>query len=80
MAAADNTAGGARCGSHITRPIGTTRGHWGAGNVDLALVPQLLLGSVPGIIIGSRLAARVPERVLRSTLSVVLIAVGARMA
>lgn len=54
--------------------------HASTGNVDWALIPQLLLGSVPGIIIGSRLAVRVPERVLRSTLSVVLIAVGARMA
>lgn len=54
--------------------------HLGAGNVDLVLAPQLLLGSVPGIIIGSRLALWVPQRVLRSILSVVLIAVGARMA
>jgi uncharacterized protein len=40
-------------------------GHWIIGSVDLPLLGFLLLGSIPGIIIGSELAPHVPEWVLR---------------
>jgi uncharacterized membrane protein YfcA len=50
-------------------------GHWRLGNVDFALLGTLLLGSLPGIWIGSHISARIPERVLRPVLATVLFAV-----
>jgi len=50
-----------------------------AGHVDLALVAQLLVGSVPGVIVGSRLSARLPERPLRLTVAGMLLATGVRL-
>ncbi|MGA2794185.1 MAG: sulfite exporter TauE/SafE family protein, partial [Roseiarcus sp.] len=39
-----------------------------------------LVGSIPGIAIGSQLASRVPDRVLRPVLAGTLAIVGARLA
>ncbi len=50
--------------------------HFGHGNVNLGLVGNILLGSVPGIIIGAALTERVPQDRLRIALGVVLIASG----
>ncbi len=49
------------------------------GNVDLALVGTLLLGSIPGVLIGSRLAPRLPGRPLTIILAIMLLFVGARL-
>jgi hypothetical protein len=38
-----------------------------------------LIGSIPGIVVGSYLATRVPERVLRIMLAVTLIVVATRL-
>jgi uncharacterized protein len=46
------------------------------GQVEWQLVPALLAGSIPGVIIGSMLAARLPVRPLRVGLSVLLFATG----
>lgn len=54
-------------------------GHWLLGDVDLALLGQLLTGSIPGILIGSWLAPRTSELGLRSVLAAVLAAVGLRL-
>jgi uncharacterized membrane protein YfcA len=40
---------------------------------------SLLCGSVPGIVLGSYLAARIPETVLRPILAVTLVIVGGRL-
>jgi uncharacterized membrane protein YfcA len=48
-------------------------GHWALGSVDWALMGVLLIGSLPGIIIGST-ALRVPETVLRRSGGLILIA------
>jgi uncharacterized membrane protein YfcA len=48
--------------------------HWVGGNVDLALAGNILLGSIPGVLIGSQLAVRVPTGFLRNALGVVMIA------
>jgi uncharacterized protein len=48
--------------------------HWVGGNVDLGLAANILVGSLPGVLIGSQLAVRVPTRLLRNALGVVLIA------
>jgi hypothetical protein len=46
--------------------------HFGMGNVDLPILGLLLLGSVPGIALGSRVTGMVPDWVLRVTLALVL--------
>lgn len=46
--------------------------HFGMGNVDLPILGLLLIGSVPGIAIGSRITGMVPDWVLRVTLALVL--------
>lgn len=46
--------------------------HFGMGNVDLPILGLLLVGSVPGIAIGSRITGMVPDWVLRVTLALVL--------
>lgn len=53
--------------------------HARAGNVDWALLPSLLLGSIPGIIAGSYAAPRMPVRGLRVAMSLVLIATGVKL-
>lgn len=55
-------------------------GHFALGTVDLVLLGSLLLGSLPGIWVGSHLSARVPEKVLRPLLATMLFAIGLRMA
>jgi uncharacterized membrane protein YfcA len=54
-------------------------GHWWMGDVDFVLLVTLLLGSIPGIIIGSLLAPKLPEGVLRSLLAVVLVLVSIKL-
>ena len=54
-------------------------GHWALGSVDWSLMGVLLMGSLPGIIIGSYSALRVPERVLRVTLAAVLLLVAGKI-
>lgn len=53
-------------------------GHWGLGNVDWNLLLALLIGSVPGIWLGSLISGRVPERVLRPLLATILTAVAVK--
>jgi uncharacterized membrane protein YfcA len=53
--------------------------HLRLGNVDPALVGYLLIGSVPGGILGSFLSTRVPVLWLRRILCVILMTTGARM-
>src|SRR3954449_4951610 len=48
--------------------------HWIGGNVDLSLAANILIGSVPGVLIGSQLAVRVPTGLLRNALGVVMVA------
>ena len=50
------------------------------GNRGLGAADGQLLGSVPGIIIGSYFAGRVPDLVLRPMLATVLAIVGVRLA
>jgi uncharacterized membrane protein YfcA len=47
-----------------------------SGNVDYGLTVNILIGSVPGVIIGSQLSVKWPQGVLRGALGVVLIAAG----
>jgi len=54
-------------------------GHFAMGNADLALVANLLVGSLPGVVIGSKLCSALPERVLRPAVAGVLIFAGMRL-
>ena len=47
-------------------------GHLGLGNVDAGLLVALLCGSIPGILIGARLAGVAPEWLLRPILAMTL--------
>jgi uncharacterized protein len=55
-------------------------GHWILGSVDWSLLGSLLVGSLPGIFLGSLVAIRVPDAVLRFTLATTLIVVGGKLA
>jgi hypothetical protein len=50
--------------------------HWVSGNVDFVLAGNILLGSIPGVVVGSHFAARAPTGFLRTALGVVLVASG----
>ncbi len=54
-------------------------GHWLMGGVDWFLLFSLLIGSLPGIAIGSHLAARVPDHYLRPALATMMAAVGVKL-
>ena len=47
-------------------------GHWLIGDVDAVLLVNLLIGSIPGVIIGSLLSTRAPDRLLQPLLALVL--------
>lgn len=54
-------------------------GHAGVGNVNWDLLVNLLLGSLPGIYVGSHLPTAVPEKVLRPILATIMVLVGAKL-
>ncbi|MBS1189350.1 MAG: hypothetical protein H6R10_1142 [Rhodocyclaceae bacterium] len=54
-------------------------GHWTLGGVDWSLLGSLLLGSLPGIWLGSHVSSRVPEHILRRLLASMLILIGGKL-
>jgi uncharacterized protein len=54
-------------------------GHLVAGDVDVGSVAWLLVGSLPGVLIGSHVSVRLPDRVLQLALAVTLGASGAKL-
>jgi uncharacterized membrane protein YfcA len=54
-------------------------GHLGIGSVNVPLLLGLLLGSIPGVWIGSRLGAVFPERVLAPVLATTLMFLGYKL-
>jgi uncharacterized membrane protein YfcA len=54
-------------------------GHFIAGNIDLGVVAWLLIGSIPGILIGSHFSVRIPEAWLRLALADVLAISGLKL-
>jgi uncharacterized membrane protein YfcA len=54
-------------------------GHWLIGSVDWYIVGALLLGSLPGILIGSHVAARISDRFLLPVLASILVLIGLRL-
>lgn len=70
-------------GSDIAHAVPLTlvagMGHWWLGNVDWTLLGALLVGSLPGIALGSQIAARMPERFLRPLLASMLFGIGGKL-
>lgn len=70
-------------GSDIAHAVPLTlvagAGHWALGAVDWHLMGVLLLGSLPGIIVGSYCAVRVPQTVLRVALATILLVVAGKI-
>jgi uncharacterized membrane protein YfcA len=54
-------------------------GHLVAGNVDLVAMGWLLVGSVPGVLIGSSMSVKLPERTLRRGLAATLTLAGLKL-
>jgi uncharacterized membrane protein YfcA len=50
--------------------------HWIGGNVDFTLAGNILLGSIPGVIIGAALSDRAPQGFIRTALGIVLVGSG----
>jgi len=53
-------------------------GHLQIGNVDLSLLATLLLGSLPGIYLGSHMSVIIPEHVMRTILASLLMLIGVK--
>jgi len=70
-------------GSDIAHAVPLTliagTGHWMMGSVDWHIMGSLLVGSLPGIFVGSYFAIRVPERALRLVLATTLFVVASRI-
>jgi uncharacterized membrane protein YfcA len=54
-------------------------GHWSMHDVNLSICGTLLLGSLPGVYIGSRLSRVIPQRLLRPALAGILVLAGSRL-
>ena len=55
-------------------------GHLAAGNVDLAAMGSLLVGSIPGVLIGSQVSVNLPDLALRLGLAMTLTLAGLKLA
>ena len=55
-------------------------GHLVAGNVDLHAMGWLLVGSIPGVLLGSNVSVKLPDRVLRLGLATTLTLAGIKLA
>lgn len=54
-------------------------GHWVIGDVNLILLANLVIGSIPGVIAGSLLSSRASDRWLRPALAAVLAVSGLKL-
>src|ERR1700759_5680720 len=50
--------------------------HWVGGNIDFGLASNILVGSIPGVIVGAALSDKAPQGFIRIALGVVLMASG----
>ncbi len=50
-------------------------GHWKIGDVNPVIAASLLLGSIPGVFVGTHFVTRLPERMFRGALAGVLVIV-----
>ena len=70
-------------GTDITHAVPLTvvagTGHLLLGNVNLMLLGMLLLGSIPGVLIGSHFSTKAPEGFLRMAIATILVLVGIKL-
>ena len=70
-------------GSDIAHAVPLTMiagiGHWWLGLTDIGILGSLLSGSIPGIVLGSYVAPRIPDRAVRYLLAATLLVVGGRL-
>jgi uncharacterized protein len=70
-------------GSDIAHAVPLTllagAGHWYLGSIDWGLLGNLLVGSLPGIVVGSHFASRARDAVVRIALATVLVIAGVRL-
>ncbi|MCM2293014.1 sulfite exporter TauE/SafE family protein [Allorhizobium sp. BGMRC 0089] len=70
-------------GSDIAHAIPLTLiggvGYWIIGDVNWVMLGSLLIGSIPGIVIGSYVAPKMPEKIVRTVLAVVLAIVAVKL-
>jgi uncharacterized protein len=70
-------------GSDIAHAVPLTliagAGHWLLASVNFHIFGALLMGSIPGIVIGSQLTTRFPDAALRFALAVVLVVGGGKL-
>jgi uncharacterized protein len=70
-------------GSDIAHAVPLTllagAGHCYLGSIDWGLLGNLLVGSLPGIVVGSHFASRARDAVVRIALATVLVIVGVRL-
>jgi uncharacterized membrane protein YfcA len=50
--------------------------HWFGGNIDFGLAGNILVGSIPGVIVGAALSGKAPQGFIRTALGLVLIGSG----
>ncbi|HKK16918.1 MAG TPA: sulfite exporter TauE/SafE family protein [Gammaproteobacteria bacterium] len=55
-------------------------GHLHLGTIDFSILLSLLVGSLPGIYIGSHVANHLPEKIMRPALASMLLLIGVRLA
>jgi uncharacterized membrane protein YfcA len=53
--------------------------HWSFGSISLPTLAQLLLGGVPGVVLGCLLAPKVPANKLKTAVAVVAIFAGLQL-
>jgi uncharacterized membrane protein YfcA len=54
-------------------------GHLLMGNVEMKLLINLLLGSIPGILVGTLIASKSPAMLMRATIAVILVVVSSKL-
>jgi uncharacterized membrane protein YfcA len=64
---------------HVSLTLVAGFGHASMGNMDYGLLAQLLMGSLPGIYIGSMLSGKVPDLLLRNAIAMMLFFVGYKL-
>jgi uncharacterized protein len=78
-----NMPAGRIVGSDIAHAVPLTllagAGHWYLGTINWGLLGPLLIGSLPGIVVGSYLVSRAREAVVRIALACILTIVGIRL-
>jgi uncharacterized membrane protein YfcA len=53
--------------------------HWTLGSVSLGVLAQLLLGGIPGVILGCALARKVPAQKLKAVVALIALCAGLQL-